>query len=63
MNDEQASNFTLVVKFRIPNPFLHHHTASFPTLASFIVAWFHVTALGDPRQAHRAADCDNGVRH
>ena len=63
MNDEQASNFMPVIKFRTLNPFLAIGRVSSPTLPNFVVAWFHVTACGGPLQAHHIVGCDSDVRH
>lgn len=63
MNDEHVSGFPHVVKFRILNPFLHTHAASFPSLSIFVMESFHLTALGGPLQTRQNVDCDNGGRH
>lgn len=63
MNDEQASNFMPVIKFRILNLFLPNCTASSPILSSLVVASFHVTACGGPLQTHRTVGRDSDVRH
>lgn len=54
-----SANFVL----RTLYPFLAAPGVSSPILSNFVVALFHVTAYGDPRQAHRTAGCDSDVRH
>lgn len=62
-NDEQVFSSMPVIKFRNLSPFHTARAISSPTFPNFVVAWFRVTACGDPLQARRIVGCDSGVRH